>query len=188
MESFCRWANAVGRWRKERGLYYLVFFEVSDWFSDFSRDLLIGLQPIEGETRRPFDDEVYRSEKKLMGSIDEINTKIRTSDGEFRPKLAQGSVHIWKYAWISVEELPADDTSRERMADWIEWGSINADLIDPLKNGAQSSLMKRSLDPPDVGKDFFDYRWLVSSSEVSSRNCVNSLILRRTSIKFPTVL
>lgn len=109
----------------------------------------------------------------------EIRRRVEAEELKRRQELIQQAVDwdtaakIRSYLKVcldSVEELPADDTSRERMADWIKWGNINADLIDPLKNGAQSSLMKRSLDPPDVGKDSFDYRSLVSSSGVSSRN------------------
>lgn len=97
----------------------------------------------------------------------EIRRRVEAEELKRRQELIQQAID-WdtaakirsylKVCMASVEELPADDTNRERMVDWIKWGSINADLIDPIKNGAQSSLMERSLDPPDVETDFVDYR------------------------------
>ncbi len=37
--------------------------------------LLLGLQPVEGETRRLFDDEEYLEQRELMNAIDAINSK-----------------------------------------------------------------------------------------------------------------
>ncbi|MGB7069070.1 MAG: hypothetical protein WBD22_06210 [Pyrinomonadaceae bacterium] len=94
--------------------------------------------------RRVEAEELKRRQELIQQAIDwDTAAKIRS---------------YLKVCMASVEELPADDTNREGMVDWIKWGSINADLIDPIKNGAQSSLMERSLDPPDVETDFVDYR------------------------------
>lgn len=97
----------------------------------------------------------------------EIRRRVEAEELKRRQELIQQAVD-WdtaakirsylKVCWDSAEEFPGGDADRERMADWIEWGRTNADLIDPIKNGAQLSLMERSLDPLDVGTDPFDFR------------------------------
>jgi len=97
------------------------------------------------EIRRPVEAEELKCRQELIQRAVDWDTAAK--------------IRSYLKVWIdSVEELPADDTTREKMADWIQWSSTNADLIDPIKNGAQSDLMDTVLDPPDVVIDRFDYR------------------------------
>lgn len=98
--------------------------------------------------------------------IAEIRRRVEAEELKRRQELIQQAID-WdtankirsylKACTNSIEMLPADDPGRQEMTDWIRWGNTNADLIDPIKSGAQSSLMERVLVPPDVAIDLFDY-------------------------------
>ena len=97
----------------------------------------------------------------------EIRRRLEVEDQKRRKELIQQAID-WdtaskirsylKACIDSIEMLPEDLQNRETVADWIEWGTVNADLLDPIKNEALSSLIRRVLDPPDVEIDPFDFR------------------------------
>lgn len=83
----------------------------------------------------------------------EIRRRVEAEELQRRQELIQQAVdwdaaaNIRSYlkdCMETFEGLPMDDTKREKIAEWIRWGSTNADLIDPIKNGAQSDLMERA--------------------------------------------
>lgn len=96
----------------------------------------------------------------------EMRRRLEAEELKLRQQLVQQAIDCdtaakirsyLKVCFETVEGLPEDDATREKMADWIQWGNNNADVIDPIKNGAQSSLMERVLDPPEAETDFLNF-------------------------------
>jgi hypothetical protein len=112
-------------------------------------------------------EEIRRREAEER-HLAEMRRRLEAEELKLRQQLVQQAID-WdtaakirsclKVCFESVEGLPEDDATSEKMADWIQWGNNNADVIDPIKNGAQSSLMERVLDPPEAETDSLDYRF-----------------------------